>query len=109
LGLGVAPDRAALRSGAGGLALVGLSVVPWGRLAGRLLPGPAEPWWGWPLFVAISVTGFCFAVFAVWSAIKAWLRFDVMSTEARWGLTLGAAAIVLVVAIGPCGGPVGCP
>jgi hypothetical protein len=103
----MAPDRAALRSGAGSLALVGLSAVPWGRLAGRLFDGPADPSWGWSLFALISVTGFFFGVFAIWSAIKAWLRYDVMSTEARWGITLGAAAILLVVALGPCG-PVNC-
>lgn len=104
----MAPDRASLRSGAGGLALVGLSAVPWGRVAAGLLGGPAEPSWGRPLFVVVSVAGFCLGVFAVWSAIKAWLREDVMSTTAKWGMTLGLVTMLSVVALGPCG-PTSCP
>jgi hypothetical protein len=104
----VAPDRAALTSGAGGLALAGLSAVPWGRVNAGLFGGPAEPTWGWSLFALVSVVGFCFGVFAVWSAFKSWLRHDVMSAEARWGVTLGMATILFVVALGPCG-PSRCP
>jgi hypothetical protein len=104
----MAPDRTSLRSGAGGLALAGLSAVPWGRVTAPLYHGPAHPAWDWTVFAAISVAGFCLGVFAIWSAIKAWLRHDFMTPEARWGITLGAAACLAVVAIGPCG-PASCP
>ena len=104
----MAPERASLSAGAGGLALVGLSAVPWGRVAARLFGGPADPSWGWALFAVVSVAGFCFGVFAIWSALKAWLRHDVMSAQAKGGITLGFVTILFVVALGPCG-PTGCP
>jgi hypothetical protein len=99
----VAPDRTAVRAGAGGLALAGLSAVPWGRLAAGLTGGPANPSWGWSLFRLVSVAGFCFGVFAIWSAIKAWLSDDVLSGAAKLGIALGAVTILLVVSLGPCG------
>jgi hypothetical protein len=100
----VAPDRTAVSAGVGGLALVGLSAVPWGRVTG----GPPDPAWGWSLFALVSVVGFCFGVFAIWSGFKAWLRDDVMSAEAKVGITLGFVTILFVVALGPCG-PAACP
>lgn len=104
----MAPERASLSAGAGGLALAGLSAVPWGRVAAGLFGGPADPSWDWALFAVVSVAGFCFGVFAIWSAFKAWLHHDVMSAQAKWGITLGFVTILFVVALGPCG-PAGCP
>jgi hypothetical protein len=52
-------------------------------------------------FAAVSMVGFFLGVLAIWSAIKSWLREDLLSLRARWGATLGAAAMVLVVAVGP--------
>jgi hypothetical protein len=104
----VAPDRAAVSAGAGGLALAGLSAVPWGRVTAGLTGGPPDPSWGWSVFALVSVVGFCFGVFAIWSGFKAWLRDDVMSAEAKWGITLGAVTILFVVSLGPCG-PATCP
>jgi hypothetical protein len=60
------------------------------------------------VFAAVSMAGFFLGVLAVWSAIKAWLRDDHLSLRARWGAGLGAAAMLVVVAVGPCG-PRGCP
>ena len=57
---------------------------------------------------AVSLVGFFLGVLAVWSAVKAWLRDDLLSPPARWGAGLGMAGMLLVVAIGPCG-PQGCP
>jgi hypothetical protein len=57
---------------------------------------------------AVSMVGFFLGVLAIWSAIKSWLRDDLLGLRARWGAALGAAAMVLVVAVGPCG-PAGCP
>jgi hypothetical protein len=59
-------------------------------------------------FAAVSMAGFFLGVLAIWSAIKSWLREDLLSLRGRWGAALGAAAMVLVVAVGPCGPP-GCP
>jgi uncharacterized membrane protein len=47
-------------------------------------------------------------VLAIWSAIKAWLRQDVLTVPARWGAALGLAAMLFVAATGPCG-PQSCP
>ncbi len=104
----MAPERASLSAGAGGLALAALSAVPWGRVAAGLFGGPADPSWDWALFAVVSFAGFCFGVFAIWSAVKAWLRNDVMSAQAKGGITLGFVTILFVVALGPCG-PAGCP
>jgi hypothetical protein len=59
-------------------------------------------------FAAVSTVGFLLGVLAIWSAIKSWLREDLLSLRGRWGAALGAAAMLLVVAVGPCGPP-GCP
>lgn len=59
-------------------------------------------------FAAVSMVGFLLGVLAIWSAIKSWLREDLLSLRGRWGAALGAAAMLLVVAVGPCGPP-GCP
>jgi hypothetical protein len=59
-------------------------------------------------FAAVSMVGFFLGVLAIWSAIKSWLRDDLLSLRARWGAALGAAAMLLVVVVGPCGPP-GCP
>ena len=104
----MAPDRTAVRAGVGGLALAGLAAVPWGRVTAGVTGGRPDPSWSWPLFALASVAGFCFGVFAIWSAIKAWLRDDVMSTEAKVGVFLGFVTILFVVALGPCG-PTACP
>jgi hypothetical protein len=104
----VAPDRTAVSAGAGGLALAGLSAVPWGRVTAGLTGGPPDPSWGWSLFALVSVAGFCFGVFAIWSGFKAWLSDDVMSAAAKLGVALGAVTILFVVALGPCG-PAACP
>jgi hypothetical protein len=104
----MAPDRAAVSAGAGGLALAGVSAVPWGRVASGMTGGSPEPSWAWTVFALISVVGFCFGVFAIWSGFKAWLRDDVMSAEAKAGITLGFVTILFVVALGPCG-PTRCP
>ena len=99
----MAHDRTAVRAGAGGLALVGLSAVPWGRVTALLTGGASNPSWGWSLFRLMSVVGFCFAVFAIWSAVKSWLSEDVLSGAAKLGIALGAVTILVVVSLGPCG------
>ena len=53
------------------------------------------------------MVGFFLGVLAFWSAVKSWLRDDLLSLRARWGAALGMAAMFLVVAVGPCG-PHGC-
>jgi hypothetical protein len=70
--------------------------------------GRPDPSWGWALFALVSVAGLCFGVFAIWSGLKAWLRDDVMSAEAKVGVFLGFVTILFVVALGPCG-PTACP
>jgi uncharacterized membrane protein len=105
----VAPDRAALASGLSGLVLAAVSAVPWAAIARRLAgsPGGADPSWATLIFALGSLAGFCLGVLAIWSAVKAWLRQDGLTPPARWGAALGAAAMLLVVALGPCG-PTGC-
>jgi hypothetical protein len=104
----VAPDRTAVSAGAGGLAMVGLAAVPWGRVTAGLTGGPPDPSWSWPLFALVSLTGLCFGVFAMWSGLKAWLRDDVLSAKAKVGIALGFVTILFVIALGPCG-PAACP
>jgi hypothetical protein len=99
----VAYDRTAVNAGAGGLVLVSLSAVPWGRVAAGLTGGPSNPSWGWSLFRLVSVVGFCFGLFAIWSAIKSWLSEDALSGTAKLGIALGAVTILFVVSLGPCG------
>ncbi|HYN17542.1 MAG TPA: hypothetical protein VEY96_05595 [Actinomycetes bacterium] len=36
-------------------------------------------------FAAVSMVGFFLGVLAIWSAIKSWLRDDLLSLRARWG------------------------
>ena len=60
------------------------------------------------VFAGISMAGFFLGVLAIWSAVKAWLRDDILSSQARLGIALGAGAMLLVVVVGPCG-PQGCP
>lgn len=60
------------------------------------------------VFAGVSMVGFFLGVLAIWSAVKAWLRDDILSSQARLGVALGAGAILLVVVVGPCGAQ-GCP
>ncbi len=60
------------------------------------------------VFAAVSMVGFFLGVLAIWSAVKAWLRDDFLNSRARLGITLGAVAMLIVVATGPCGSQ-GCP
>jgi hypothetical protein len=97
------PDQAALTWGACRLFLAAVSAVPWGRVVASVSGGPAAPTWYRVFFLVVSLLGFLLGTFALWSAVKAWLRDDSMSTAARLGVALGFAAIILVVALGPCG------
>jgi hypothetical protein len=99
----VAPDRSAVRSGLVGLALVGAAAVPWARLTGWLVGGPAHPAWAWPLFSVVRVAGLCLGVFAIWSAVKSWLREGTLSDYAKLGAAFGLAVMVVVTLLGPCG------
>ena len=102
------PDRTALSAGTAGLALAASSAVTRAMVTDHV-PGTPVPFTLATLgFAAVSMVGFFLGVLAIWSAIKSWLRDDLLSLRARWGAALGAAAMVLVVAVGPCG-PSGCP
>lgn len=102
------PDRTALSAGTAGLALAASSAVTRAVVTDHV-PGTPVPFTLATLgFAAVSMVGFFLGVLAIWSAIKSWLRDDLLSLRARWGAALGAAAMVLVVAVGPCGPP-GCP
>jgi hypothetical protein len=104
----VTPDRTALSAGTAGLALAASSAVTRAVVTDHV-PGTPVPFTLATLgFAAVSMAGFFLGVLAIWSAIKSWLRDDLLSLRARWGTALGAAAMVLVVAVGPCG-PSGCP
>jgi hypothetical protein len=105
----VAPDRTALAAGGSGLALVASSAVTRAVVVTDPAPGaPIPVTLPTLVFAAVSMAGFLLGVLAVWSAVKAWLGDDLLSTRARWGGALGMAAMLLVVAVGPCG-PQGCP
>jgi len=105
----VTPDRTALAAGASGLASAAASAATRAVVVTDPAPGVPVPVTRATLvFAAISMVGFFLGVLAVWSAVKAWLRDDQLSLRARWGAGLGMAAMVLVVAVGPCG-PRGCP
>jgi hypothetical protein len=91
-----------------GLALAASSTVTRAVVTDHV-PGTPVPFTPATLgFAAVSMVGFFLGVLAIWSAIKSWLRDDLLSLRARWGAALGAAAMLLVVAVGPCGPP-GCP
>ena len=91
-----------------GLALAAFSAVTRAVVTDHV-PGAPVPFTLATLgFAAVSMVGFFLGVLAIWSAIKSWLRDDLLSLRARWGAALGAAAMLLVVAVGPCGPP-GCP
>src|SRR5262245_45728459 len=98
----VPPDRTALASGLIGLALTTSSALVRALVTGNL-PGGAAPTWAVAVFALVSLAGFGSGVLAIWSAVKAWLRNDVLSVPARWGAALGLAAMLFVVATGPCG------
>jgi hypothetical protein len=109
----VAPDRTAFAAGVTGLVLAGSAALT------RVLvpsPAPEDVTGGAPVpftldrlvLAAVSLVGFFLGVLAIWSAVKAWLRDDLLSPPARWGAALGVAGMLLVVALGPCG-PQGCP
>jgi hypothetical protein len=104
----VAPDRTALAAGLGGLALSASSAATRAAVGDRIAGTPAHVTPATLVFAAVSVAGFLLGVLAIWSAVKAWLRDDYLSVRARWGAGLGAGAMLLVVALGPCG-PHGCP
>jgi hypothetical protein len=90
-----------------GLALAAASAVT-RAVATDHVPGTPVPFTLATLGFAVgSMVGFFLGVLAIWSAIKSWLRDDLLSLRARWGASLGAAAMLLVVAVGPCGPP-GC-
>jgi hypothetical protein len=104
----VAPDRTALVAGLGGLTAAAASSVTRALVTDQVAGGPVRATLPTLVFAAVSMAGFLLGVLAVWSAVKAWLRDDLLSTRARWGGALGMAAMLLVVAVGPCGPP-GCP
>ena len=97
------PDRTALAAGVSGLASAATSAVTRAVVADDAAPFTLATL----VFATVSMIGFFLGVLAVWSAIKAWLRDDHLSLRARWGAGLGMAAMLLVVAVGPCG-PVSC-
>ena len=105
----MAPDRTALAAGGGGLAAAASSAVTRALVVADPAPGtPVPVTLATLVFAAVTMAGFLLGVLAVWSAVKAWLRDDLLSLRARWGGALGMAAMLLVVAVGPCG-PRGCP
>ena len=104
----MAPDRTALAAGLGGLALAASSAATRAAVGARVAGTPDQFTPAGLVFATVSVAGFFLGVLAIWSAIKAWLRDDRLSVRARWGAALGAGAMLLVVALGPCG-PQGCP
>lgn len=104
----MAPDRTALAAGLSGLALAAASAATRAAVGDRVAGTSDQFTLATVAFATVSVVGFFLGVLAIWSAIKAWLRDDRLSVRARWGAALGAGAMLLVVALGPCG-PHGCP
>ena len=108
----MAPDRTALVAGASGLVSTALAAVIRALVVHRVpgtpadAPAPLTP--ATLVFAAVSLGGFFLGVLAIWSAVKAWLRDDFLNPRARLGAALGAGAMLIVVATGPCG-PQGCP
>jgi uncharacterized membrane protein len=104
----VAPDRTALAAGVTGLASAAFSAVTRALVGGRVAGTPTSVTPATLVLATVSMAGFLLGVFAIWSAIKAWLRDDYLTPRARLGVVLGTGAMLLVVATGPCG-PQGCP
>ena len=108
----MAPDRTAFAAGVSGLALAASAALTRALAAGPVpedvTGGPVPVTLGRLVLAAVSLAGFFLGVLAIWSAVKAWLRDDLLSPAARWGAALGVAGMLLVVALGPCG-PQGCP
>jgi hypothetical protein len=102
----VAPDRTALASGLSGLALAAIAATRWAAVdrgtAGDSAGRAGLTWVSW-VFALVSVAGLCLSALAIWSAVKAWLRDDHLTTAARWGAALGLTTMLVVVALGPCG------
>jgi hypothetical protein len=103
----VAPDRTAFAAGVSGLALAASSAVTRAVLTRDVAGATAPLTLATLVFATVSMAGFFLGALAVWSAVKAWLRDDHLSLRARWGAGLGMAAMLFVVAAGPCG-PVSC-
>jgi hypothetical protein len=91
----------------GGLALAASSAVTRAVVTDEVAGTPVPFTLATLVFATVSMVGFFLGVLAIWSAVKAWLRDDHLSLRARWGAGLGMAAMLLVVAVGPCG-PVSC-
>ena len=108
----MAPDRTALVAGASGLAAAASAAATRAlvvqRVPGAAVDAPAPLTLPTLVFAGVSMVGFFLGVLAIWSAVKAWLREDVLSSRARLGIALGAGAMLIVVVVGPCG-PQGCP
>jgi hypothetical protein len=108
----VAPDRTALVAGASGLASAASAAVTRALVVHRVPGTPADAPASFSpatlVFAAVSMIGFFLGVLAIWSAVKAWLRDDVLTPRARLGVALGVGAMLIVVVIGPCGSE-GCP
>jgi hypothetical protein len=108
----VAPDRTAFAAGVTALALAASAALVRPLITGPVAEDAAGTQVPFTLdrvaLAAVSLVGFFLGVLAIWSAVKAWLREDLLSPPARWGAGLGVAGMLLVVAIGPCG-PQGCP
>jgi len=79
----VSPDRTALAAGASGLISAASAAATRALVVGRVpgtpsdAPAPFTP--ATLVFAAVSMIGFLLGVLAIWSAIKAWLRDDLLS------------------------------
>ena len=108
----MAPDRTAFAAGVTALALTASAALVRPLVTGPVPEDAAGTQVPFTLdrvaLAAVSMVGFFLGVLAIWSAVKAWLRDDLLSRPARWGAGLGMAGMLLVVAVGPCG-PQGCP
>ena len=108
----MAPDRTAFAAGVTGLALAASAALVRPLVTGPVPEDAAGTQVPFTLdrvaLAAVSMVGFFLGVLAIWSAVKAWLRDDLLSPPARWGAGLGVVGMLLVVAVGPCG-PQGCP
>jgi hypothetical protein len=108
----VAPDRTALVAGASGLASAASAAATRALVVHRVPGAPVDAPVPFTLptlvFAGVSMVGFFLGVLAIWSAVKAWLRDDILSAKARLGVALGAGGMLIVVVVGPCG-PQGCP